>query len=104
MYSETHPYSHLGNTVTSLLQPLFLAAWQNLPYIFLLKKTLVKTATPLIRPNFFSPLVTALTGFSATNQERPYKQLLHHLLFRDHPLLWGELRKVHKIISFNDLY
>ena len=42
MYSETHPYSHLGNMVTSLLRPLFLAALQNLPYIFLLKKPLLR--------------------------------------------------------------
>ena len=30
---------------------------------FLVKKTLVNTATPLIRPNFFVPLVTVLMGF-----------------------------------------
>ena len=29
LYSETLPYGHLGNTVTSLLRPHFLAARQN---------------------------------------------------------------------------
>ena len=31
----TPPYGHLGNTVNSLLRPLFLAASQKSPYIFL---------------------------------------------------------------------
>ena len=35
LYSETPPYSHLGNTVISLLQPLFSAAWQKPPNIIL---------------------------------------------------------------------
>ena len=56
-YSETPPYGHLGNTVTSLLRPLSLAAWQKPPYIFLYKKPL------LIRPIFFGPLVNVLTAF-----------------------------------------
>ena len=34
-YSGTPPYGHLGNTVTSLLRPLFLAARLKRPYIFL---------------------------------------------------------------------
>ena len=34
-YSETPPYGHLGNTVTTLLRPLSLAAWQKPLYIFL---------------------------------------------------------------------
>ena len=29
LYSETPPHGHLGNTVTSLLRPLFLAAGQS---------------------------------------------------------------------------
>ena len=48
--------------VTSLLQPLFLAARLN-DATFPFKKTLVKTAIPLIPRNFFEPLVTVLTGF-----------------------------------------
>ena len=34
-YGETPPYGHLSNTVTLLLQPLFLAVWQEPPYISL---------------------------------------------------------------------
>ena len=34
-YGETPPYGHLSNTVTSLLQPLFLAVWQKPAYISL---------------------------------------------------------------------
>ena len=63
-YRGTPPYGHFGNTVTSLLGPLFLAARQN-DHSFSLKKkkTLVNTVTSLIRPNVFGPLVTVLTGF-----------------------------------------
>ena len=53
--------------VTSLLQPLFLAARLNDPTFPCKKKTLVKTATPMIPPNFFGPLVTVLTGFHCIN-------------------------------------
>ena len=56
-YSKPPPYGHLGSAVTSLLQPLFFAAWQKPPYIFLWKNP------SLMRPNFFGPLVTVLTGF-----------------------------------------
>ena len=52
--------------VTSLLRPLFLAARLN-DSTFPCKKSLVKTATPLIPPNFFGPLVTVLTGFHSIN-------------------------------------
>ena len=55
-YSKTPPYSHLGNTITLLLRPLFLAARQN-GHTFSCKKP------SLIRPYFFLPLVTILTGF-----------------------------------------
>ena len=55
-HSKTPPYSHLGNTITLLLRPLFLAARQN-GHTFSCKKTL------LIRPYFFQPLVTVLMGF-----------------------------------------
>ena len=57
IYSETLPYGHLASTVTSLLRPLFLAAWQNC-HTFSCVKTLIS-----IRPNFFGPLVNVLTGF-----------------------------------------
>ena len=43
--------------VTSLLRPLFLSARLNDPTFPWKKKTLVKTATPLIPPSFFDPLV-----------------------------------------------
>ena len=62
-YSGTPPYGHFGNTVTSLLGPLFLAARQNDHSFSLKKKTLVNTVTSLIQPNVFGPLVTVLTGF-----------------------------------------
>ena len=43
-YSGTAPYGHFGNTVTSLLGPLFFAARQNDHSFSLKKKTLVNTA------------------------------------------------------------
>ena len=55
-YSGTPPCGHLGNTVTSLLRPLFLAARQN-GHKLSCKKNLVNTAI------FFVTLVTVLTGF-----------------------------------------
>ena len=42
-YSGTPPYGHFGNTVTSLLGPLFFAARQNDRSFSLKKKTLVNT-------------------------------------------------------------
>ena len=57
-YSETPPYGHLSNMVTSLLRSLF--SWVFWPpgktaIHFLVKvKTLVNTATPLIRSNFLA--------------------------------------------------
>ena len=63
-YSGTAPYGHFGNTVTSLLGPLFFAARQNdRSFSLKKKKTLVNTVTSVIRPNVFGPLVTVLTGF-----------------------------------------
>ena len=63
-YSGTAPYGHFGNTVTSLLGPLFFAARPNdRSFSLKKKKTLVNTVTSLIRPNVFGPLVTVLTGF-----------------------------------------
>ena len=60
-YSEIPPYGHLGNRITLLLRPLFWAAWQKLPYIFLVKKP------SLIRPtintaNFFWPIGDRIDG------------------------------------------
>ena len=60
------PYGQLCNTVTSLLRPLLFGLLAKWPYIFLYKK---KTSFGridvhlLIRPNFFGPLMTILTGF-----------------------------------------
>ena len=70
-YSETPtpppaPYGQLCNTVTSLLRPLLFGLLAKRPYIFVYKK---KTSFGridchlLIRPNFFGPLMTILTGF-----------------------------------------
>ena len=57
-YSETTPYGHLGNTVTSVLQPLSFGGLAKTAIHFLVKKkTLVFTAI------FFGPLVTVLRGF-----------------------------------------
>ena len=52
MYSETPPYGHLGNTVTSFYGLFVLGALQNGPTFSCKKKP------SLIRPNFFGPLVT----------------------------------------------
>ena len=60
-YSETPCYGQLSNTATSLLRPLCRLAKTAIH--FLVKKTLVNTATPLIRPIFFGPLVTVLMEF-----------------------------------------
>lgn len=60
-YSGTPPYGHLVNTVTSLLQPLFLAARAKSPIHFFVKKP------SLIWPIFFGPLVTVKTGFHCMN-------------------------------------
>ena len=43
-YSETLPYGHLSNTVTSLLWPLFFGCMAKTAIHFLVKKTLVNTA------------------------------------------------------------
>ena len=55
---KTPPYGHLGNTVTSLLRPLFFDRLAKAAIHFLVKKP------SLIRPNVFGPLVTVLTGFN----------------------------------------
>ena len=51
-------------TVTSLLRPFFLAAWQRPPQIFFSKKkkALVNTVTSLKRPNFFWPIGDRING------------------------------------------
>ena len=65
-HSGTPPYGYLGNTVTSLLRPLFLAALQN-DHTFSCKKTpLIRS--PVNTANFFAPLVTVvLTGFHCSD-------------------------------------
>ena len=48
LYCETPPHGHLGNTVTSLLRPLFLAAGQSVYFelnTLSYKKTLINTVT-----------------------------------------------------------
>ena len=50
MYSETPPYGHLGNTVTSFYGLFVLGAWQNDPTFSCKKKTLVNKA------KFFWPI------------------------------------------------
>ena len=47
-YSETPPYGHLDNTVTSLLRPLFFWPPGKNQHTFSRKKTLVNMATPFI--------------------------------------------------------
>ena len=67
LYSEILPYyGHLGYTVTLLLQPLFYGRLAKTATHFLVKKNLIKTATLLIWPNFFGPLVTLLSEFHCT--------------------------------------
>ena len=59
-------HGHLGNTVTSLLRPLFLAAGQSVYFelnTLSCQKNPYQYGHPLIRPNLFGPLVTVLTGF-----------------------------------------
>ena len=56
LYNESPPYGHLSDTVTLLLQPLFLPPGK-IAIHFLVKKNLVNTA------KFFGPLVTVSTGF-----------------------------------------
>ena len=76
-------YGHLGNTVTSLLRPLFFDRLAKTAIHFLekKKKTFVNTATPLIWPIFFGPLVTVLTGFHCiwTAKDRHVPEYIRHL-------------------------
>ena len=51
VYSENPPYGHVGNTVTSLLRPFFLATWQN-GHTFSWKKTSF-IWSPVNTANFF---------------------------------------------------
>ena len=50
-YSETRPYGHLSDMVTSLLRPLFLAVWHN-GLTFSCKKS----------PQFFGPIGDCING------------------------------------------
>ena len=54
-YSGIPPYGHLGNTVTSLLQPLFLAARQN-GHTFSCKKKPSLIRSPVNTTKFFWPI------------------------------------------------
>lgn len=57
-------FRHLGNTVTSLLRPLFFATLQNGHTVPCKKKKPRHwNGQPLIRPNFCGPLMVVLTGF-----------------------------------------
>ena len=58
-------FRHLGNTVTSLLRPLFLATWQN-GHTFSGKKKPSLIWSPINKANFSGPLLTVLTGFHCT--------------------------------------
>ena len=55
-------------------------------HTFSCKKTLVSTATPLMWPNFFGPLVTVLTGFHCSRQQmhvispQNWKTILYNFL------------------------
>ena len=60
-HSGTRPYSHLGNTITLLLRPLFLAARKN-GHKFSCKKRPSLLRSPIKTAIFFCPLVTVLTG------------------------------------------
>ena len=76
-YSGTVPYGYLGNTVTSLLRPLFLAALQN-DHTFSCKKTSL-IRSPINTANFFTPLVimTVLTGFHCSDIDDDNIMKLH---------------------------
>ena len=60
LYSGTPPYSHLGNTVTSLLRPFFFAAGKNDHTFSCKKKTLVNTVTRTAR--LFGPSGDRING------------------------------------------
>ena len=73
LYSETPPHGHLGYTVTSLLRPLFLAAGQSVFFelnTLSCQKNPYQYGHPLIRPNFFGPLVTVLTRFHCISNRK----------------------------------
>ena len=72
-------HGHLGNTVTSLLRPLFLAAGQSVYFelnTLSCQKNPYQYGHPLIRPNFFGPLVTVLTEFHRISNRKSTSWLL----------------------------
>ena len=88
MCSETPPYGHLGYTVTSLLRPLFLAAWQN-RHTFPCKKNRCWYDHPLIRPIFLahiwpywwgSTVLLLFSFFTSTYSIKSGLDLICHLI------------------------
>ena len=69
-YSGTPPYGHLVNTVTLLLQPLFLAAQAKSHMHFFVKKP------SLIQPIFFWPLGDRKKGVPLYEFSASYSSLL----------------------------
>ena len=67
-YSETPPYGHLSNTVTSLLQPLFFGCLAKTSIHFLVKKTLVNMA------KFFWPIGDRIIGVPLYPVSSVYKK------------------------------
>ena len=61
-YSGTPPYGHLGNTMTSLLRPLFLAERQNSHTLSCKEKTLVNSVTCYYGQIFFWPISDRING------------------------------------------
>ena len=62
-HSETPPYDHLRNTVTSLLRLLFFGCLAKRPYTFLQRKNLVNTVTRLYG-QFVWPFGNRINGVS----------------------------------------
>ena len=62
IYSESPPYSHLGNTVTSLLRPRFLAAWQDGHTFSCKKKKTLLIRSPVNAAKFFWPIGDRIDG------------------------------------------
>ena len=60
-HSETPPYGHLGNTVTSLLRLLFFGCLAKRRYIFLQKKTSL-IRLPVYTANLFWPIGDRING------------------------------------------
>ena len=70
-YSGAPPYGHPINTATSLLWPLYFGQTKAQSVIFLF-------ATLLLRPVFFGPKVSVLTGFHCTWYVSLQSYSVHH--------------------------